>query len=385
MRGATVAALAFAVLTAFAPSWPAFTVRGLVVLVVVAAVGAPVVRSLVKGGLRTLRLWGRPVAILGTGLVAERIARHLLERPEVGLMPVMVFGDGPWTLDRLPITGHLEQAWQAVPKSGIQHLIVVPDATTAVSYDEVLRRMASRVRTVQLVPDLHGVPTSSVAVTPIGSTFGLEARNRLASPGNRTLKRAFDVVAVLVGGLAILPALLAVAAWIRLDSPGPALYRQRRVGLGGRAFHVWKFRSMVRDADARLADLLARDPGARAEWDASQKLVDDPRITRVGRLLRRTSLDELPQLWNVLVGDMSLIGPRPIVDAEIAKYGEAFELYTQVRPGMTGAWQVSGRSDTSYAYRVDLDAGYVRNWSMWLDIEILLRTVSVVLRREGAY
>ena len=126
-------------------------------------------------------------------------------------------------------------------------------------------------------------------------------------------------------------------------------------------------------------------PRARAEWDASQKLVDDPRITRVGRLLRRTSLDELPQLWNVLVGDMSLIGPRPIVDAEIAKYGEAFELYTQVRPGMTGAWQVSGRSDTSYAYRVDLDAGYVRNWSMWLDIEILLRTVSVVLRREGAY
>jgi lipopolysaccharide/colanic/teichoic acid biosynthesis glycosyltransferase len=142
---------------------------------------------------------------------------------------------------------------------------------------------------------------------------------------------------------------------------------------------------MVRDADARLADLLASDADARAEWDASQKLLDDPRITRVGRLLRRTSLDELPQLWNVLVGDMSLVGPRPIVDAEVAKYGEAFELYTQVRPGMTGAWQVSGRSDTSYAYRVDLDAGYVRNWSMWLDVEILLRTISVVLRREGAY
>jgi hypothetical protein len=260
VRAATVAALAFAMLTAFAPSWPSFTVGGLLVLVVVAAVSAPLVRSSVKGALRTLRLWGRPVAILGTGLVAERIARHLLERPEVGLTPVMVFGDGAWALDRLPVTGHLEQAWQAVPRSGIQHLIVVPDATTAVSYDEVLRRMASRVRTVQLVPDLHGVPTSSVAVTSIGSTFGLEARNRLASPGNRVAKRAFDLAAVVVGGLAILPAFLAVAVWIRLDSPGPVFYRQKRVGLGGRAFHVWKFRSMVRDADARLADLLARDP-----------------------------------------------------------------------------------------------------------------------------
>ena len=162
-------------------------------------------------------------------------------------------------------------------------------------------------------------------------------------------------------------------------------FRHARVGRGGRTFQAWKFRSMVANSQEVLAELLARDAQARAEWEADHKLRDDPRITRVGRLLRLTSLDELPQAWNVLMGDMSFIGPRPIVAAEAAKYGEVFDLYQQVRPGISGLWQVSGRNDTTSAARVALDDYYVRNWSVWLDLHILIRTVRVVLLGKGAY
>ena len=345
----------------------------------------PVARLAAKNLLSVARLWGRPVAIVGTGSTGERIARYLLEHPRVGLMPVAAFGEAAWRLDDLPVTGSLEHAWTGLQALGVRHVIVTPEAAGTASYDEILRHTRRSLPIVHFVPDLHGVPASSVVSAPLGTSLGLEMRNQLASGLNRAIKRAFDITAVTLGGLVIVPVLVALAAAIRVDSPGPVLYRQRRLGRDGQPFRVWKFRTMVQDAEKRLADLLASDDRARAEWEATQKLVRDPRVTRVGRLLRKTSLDELPQLWNVLMGEMSLVGPRPIVQDEVAKYAEAFDLYTQVRPGITGFWQVSGRSDTSYAYRVDLDTYYVRNWSVWLDIEILLRTVGVVLRREGAY
>lgn len=215
--------------------------------------------------------------------------------------------------------------------------------------------------------------------------LSLQVQNNLASPANRAFKRTFDMAAVLLGGVLAAPLVALLAVAIRLDSPGPAFFKQRRIGRDGVPFFVWKFRSMVADAPERLKSLLENDAEARKEWEATQKLVNDPRITRVGRLLRRTSLDELPQLWNVVRGEMSLVGPRPIVDDEIPKYGDQFHYYIQVRPGMTGAWQVSGRSDTSYDYRVALDTYYVRNWSGWIDVDILVKTAAVVLKREGAY
>jgi Undecaprenyl-phosphate galactose phosphotransferase WbaP len=215
--------------------------------------------------------------------------------------------------------------------------------------------------------------------------LALELRVGLLDPANRIAKRALDLAGVLVGAVVLVPLTALLALAIRLDSPGPALYRQERIGFGGRHFRVWKFRTMVTGADGVLADLLARDPGAAEEWARHHKLARDPRVTRVGRWLRRTSLDELPQLWNVLRGEMSLVGPRPIVDEEVAHYGEAFELFSAVRPGISGYWQVSGRSRVPYPERVEYDTYYVRNWSIWLDAVILARTVDVVLRREGAY
>src|SRR5438132_3290861 len=203
-------------------------------------------------------------------------------------------------------------------------------------------------------------------------------------PEVRPAKRALDISLALVCGLLTIPLLFAIVVLIVLASPGRVIFAQTRVGLGGRPFKLWKFRTMVRNAEGRLAEYLTAHPELREEWNQTQKLRNDPRVTRVGRLLRKTSLDELPQLWNVLRGDMSLVGPRPIVSDEISRYGENFFLYTRVRPGFAGLWQVSGRNDTSYTQRVALDSYYVRHWSLWLDFSILARTVPLVLGR-GAY
>jgi Undecaprenyl-phosphate galactose phosphotransferase WbaP len=198
-------------------------------------------------------------------------------------------------------------------------------------------------------------------------------------------KRVFDVAVVaLLGLLALVPALL-IALAIVIDSRGPVFFAHSRVGRGRRTFRLWKFRSMVEDADALLERYLRQHPGRASEWERTHKLKDDPRVTRVGRFLRKTSLDELPQFWNVLRGDMSMVGPRPIVAAEMAKYGPAFGLYSQVLPGLTGLWQVSGRNDTQYSRRVELDCHYIRNWSAARDLGILLRTVGVIVRGHGAY
>jgi Undecaprenyl-phosphate galactose phosphotransferase WbaP len=210
-------------------------------------------------------------------------------------------------------------------------------------------------------------------------------RTGLLGPGSRLFKRACDLLLVAVlGPLAILPGLL-IALAIVIDSRGPVFFAHRRVGEGRRSFRLWKFRSMVRDADALLERYLRRRPERASEWERAHKLKDDPRVTRVGRFLRKTSLDELPQLWNVLRGEMSMVGPRPIVAAEIAKYGPGFGLYSQVLPGLTGLWQVSGRNDTHYSRRVELDCHYIRNWSAARDLEILIKTAGVIVRGRGAY
>jgi len=175
-----------------------------------------------------------------------------------------------------------------------------------------------------------------------------------------------------------------VAVLVKLTSVGPVFYGQRRFGRAGQLFTAWKFRSMVANANQVLEQHLASDPKLREEWRRSHKLRNDPRITPLGRFLRRTSLDELPQIWNILRGQMSLVGPRPIVAEEIPRYGDGIGLYKKVTPGLTGLWQVSGRNNVSYEQRVNFDLYYVRNWSIWLDLYVLARTVKVVVIGDGA-
>lgn len=201
----------------------------------------------------------------------------------------------------------------------------------------------------------------------------------------RGVKGFFDVILAAALALIALPLGTLIALAIVLDSRGPVFFRQTRLGLGRRPFHLWKFRTMIVASDGAFQEYLDRNPGLAREWRLTHKLRSDPRITRVGRFLRKASLDELPQLWNVLRGDMSMVGPRPIVPEEIVKYGPAFALYSQVSPGLTGLWQVSGRNDIPYHRRVELDSRYIRNWTPWLDGRILLQTLGVLLRGYGAY
>jgi len=219
----------------------------------------------------------------------------------------------------------------------------------------------------------------------IARTMTLQVRQNLLDPRRLALKRVIDLVLAVFGGLILLPFLVGIAVWIRLESPGPVFFAQRRLGMGGRHFSLLKFRTMRLDAEQALKDCLGQDPELRQEWEQTHKLRRDPRVTGAGRWLRRASLDELPQLWNVIKGDMSLVGPRPILEEEIAMYGEVYAAYVRVRPGITGLWQVSGRNDTSYAHRMDLVSYYICNWSIWMDIWILARTPFAVLRGSGAY
>jgi len=207
-----------------------------------------------------------------------------------------------------------------------------------------------------------------------------------AAIGSRAVARRLIELAIVCAALLfMLPVLGTIFALLKLQDGGPALFGHWRIGRGGRRFRCWKFRTMVMDADQRLRAHLENDPIARLEWEADQKLRTDPRVTPLGRFLRKSSLDELPQLLNVLNGEMSLIGPRPIVVDEIQKYGRRYRDYVCVRPGITGLWQVSGRNGTTYRRRVAIDTFYVRHWNLRLDAAILLRTIKVVLTSDGAF
>ena len=206
-----------------------------------------------------------------------------------------------------------------------------------------------------------------------------------AAPVEQPFIELMNIVISVLALIFVAPIMIGVGLAVFMQDGGPALFAHRRVGKGGRHFYCLKFRSMAIDAEKRLAELLARDPEARAEWEKDHKLRNDPRVTKLGAFLRKTSLDELPQLFNVLKGEMSLVGPRPIVDGEVQKYARRFRQYCAVKPGITGLWQVSGRNDTTYRTRVALDCLYAARKSLLLDLKVLFCTVPAVLTRRGSY
>ncbi len=228
-------------------------------------------------------------------------------------------------------------------------------------------------------PETHGIDAATMTATAAAGALKVALR-----PATSRTKRLFDILVGSLCLMALAPVMISLVILVRRDG-GPAIFGHRRIGSDGKTFLCLKFRSMCVDAERKLQEHLANNPEARAEWDKDFKLKDDPRVTKLGQLLRRTSLDELPQLFNVLRGDMSLVGPRPIVADEVARYGERFVAYRNCRPGITGLWQVSGRNDISYRARVRLDSFYAARWSMTKDLFILIRTVAVVFRRSGAY
>jgi Undecaprenyl-phosphate galactose phosphotransferase WbaP len=280
--------------------------------------------------------------------------------------------------------GSWNDTHQIAVDRGVYWAVVVPPESRPAAISSLIADHLYTIPHVHVLSELTGLPDHWNPQQLDGLT-GIHLQQNLMLPLPRVTKRCLDLVAATLGGIVLLPLFFYLAVAVKMSSRGPILYGHERIGRNGRRFNAWKFRTMFQNANAVLEHYLEEHPELRSEWEADHKLRFDPRVTRIGRFLRKTSLDELPQLWNVICGEMSLVGPRPIVTAEIAKYGQYYGLYTMVKPGITGLWQVSGRNNTTYDERVQLDAYYVRNWSPWMDLYLLLRTIRIVLFAKGAY
>ncbi len=355
---------------------------------ILALVLVPLARTRVRLWFGKSSWWGYPVAVFGSGEVAHKIVEGLRQQPELGLHPVAVFQEdesGSGTFPGVPVLGCFDSAPLYAKRLGVDHAIIAVPGIVGPELIQLLESHANVFRRVYVMPGLNEFSSFGIETRDICSSVALELRRSLLDPVNQFVKRISDQALSLLLLTLLLPVMLLIVLIIRLESPGSALFFHRRIGHGGRQFPMWKFRTMRPNSNGILEEHLRNHPEERAEWQEKRKLRNDPRVTRVGRILRKTSLDELPQLWNVLRGDMSLVGPRPIVADEATKYNQWFDLYCRVVPGLTGLWQVSGRSDTDYQKRVDLDSYYVRNWSPWFDIYLLACTVRVVIQGEGAY
>jgi len=363
--------------------------RGIFALAWVGVLGAvPFFRTMLRRKVEIWKRWGHPAVILGAGKTGEAVAEALAREHRLCLRPVAFFDDDPRKIGRsckgLPVIGPLDAAQKVAEECRVATAIVAMPGVGPTRLVEVLQGAAADFRRLIIIPDLFGASSLWISAFDMGGILGLEVNQKLLDPRRQWIKRCMELSVILL----CLPLLLFLATGLALailyDSPGPIFFRHKRIGLGGKDIVIWKFRTMVADAQKVLDECLACDPELRVEWEENHKLCSDPRITRIGHWLRRTSLDELPQLWNVVKGDLSLVGPRPIVWDEVDKYRNGFELYKKVKPGLSGLWQISGRSTTTYDERVRLDAYYVRNWSIWLDLYILLKTPSEVLRGRGA-
>ena len=325
--------------------------------------------------------------MLGAGPVARRAVRAIQRQPELGLRVVAMLDDDPAARGEaerelgVSAPGGLALAPGFAAHRGVRCAIVA--ACDGVALDAALEHHARLFRHLLVLPGLDAAPTLGVTARDVGGALGFEVRAGLLTPW-RWAKRALDVAVALAAGTLLLPVLLVLAVVVRLDSPGPALFVQTRLGRGGRCFRLFKLRTMHVGAHRRLQEVLASDPAARAEYDRHAKLANDPRVTRAGRWLRRLSLDELPQLANVLLGDMSLVGPRAYLPEELDRMGRLSRRITSVTPGITGLWQVSGRNALPFDERLDLDVRYVRNWTPSLDLYLLARTIPTVMFGRGA-
>jgi Undecaprenyl-phosphate galactose phosphotransferase WbaP len=355
--------------------------------ITLSVVMVPMLRELVRQTFSRASWWGVPAVIFGAGPAGKQVVRALLNDPGLGLKPVAVVDDTERcsNLHGVPVVGRSGLAPLLFEGQGPAYAVFAMPDVPQHRLMSMIDRYGKNFSHILVVPELHGFSSLWVDSKNVGGMVGLELRQQVLLPDYGLIKGFVDVLLTVAGGIVLLPLILLIILWVKLDSRGPVFYSQARIGRHGRKFRAWKFRSMVVNADAMLESYLAQHPELREEWERDHKLKKDPRITRAGRFLRRTSLDELPQLWNVLQGEMSLVGPRPITDKEVEKYGGAFEIYKKVNGGITGLWQVSGRNDVSYEERVNYDEFYVRNWSVWLDCCILFRTIAVVLLSKGAY
>jgi len=356
-----------------------FISYGLLILLI--PVGRWLIRSVMKHyGISNIR-----AILAGAGHSGEMMARELQRERQSGLLPIGFLDDDEYKqhtqVADLPVLGTLADAARVAAELRISYIIVCLPLAQLM---DKLRELSRFYQHILVVPTSDMLSVAWLYPYEFNGYLGLEIRNQLLLPGPRIWKWMLECGMAFAAIVLLAPVLAVLAVLVKLTSAGPIFYCANRVGRHGIPIKVYKFRTMYVNADDRLEQILAEDPRKACEWHEKFKLSHDPRVTPLGRFLRRTSLDELPQLWNVLKGDMAMIGPRPIVETEKAYYGEHYEMFTRVKPGITGLWQVSGRSDTTYERRIILDMYYIMNWSVWLDYFIFLKTLKEVLFCRGA-
>jgi Undecaprenyl-phosphate galactose phosphotransferase WbaP len=348
-------------------------------------------RSVMRTILFVTRLGGIPAVIYGAGDTGKAVVDRLLDNKNAGYVPVLMLDDDPskgTEYHGVPIIHDTAAGPEIVRRFRIRMAIMAMPSVNRKTLDKITNHSVSAFRYNVLIPDFFKMTNIWMSVRDMGGILGFGTSYRLNMFWNLAFKRFIDLFFTLCGGIVILPMLLIIALLIKLTSPGPVLYVQERLGQNGKKFKMYKFRSMVLDAENTLKNLLERFPELQKEYETHRKLKNDPRITGIGRILRKTSLDEFPQLINILKGEMSLVGPRPILEEELHSYGEDFKRNYSVKPGLTGLWQISGRSDSGMDFfkaHISFDTYYLQSWSMWLDLWILYKTVGVVFKGRGAY
>jgi len=354
-------------------------------------------RSLTHIFLNKTKLGGIPAVIYGTGSTGKFVAECLMNNIRTGYIPVLFLDDNypdaapsdnssaDSEIMNIPVIHDTSIGHEIVNRYNIKMAIVAMPELDAVKLKNLLNKSVSAFRYNVLIPNFFNMSSIWMSVRDFSGILGIETSHKLKLSFNLLIKRIMDILFVLIGGIIILPFLVFIALLIKITSPGPVLYKHKRLGINGNPFYAYKFRTMKKNAEQLLKELLESDPSIREEWEKNHKLKNDPRITGVGRVLRHFSLDEFPQLINILLGEMSLVGPRPIVYDEKEKYGDDFDRIFSIKPGLTGLWQVSGRSDTNYQERISYDTYYLQSWSVWLDLWIILKTFDTVIFGKGAY
>ncbi len=352
---------------------------------------APVFRSIARKSLARCSWWGFPTLVCGDDSAAFNVDQWLWDNRRLGLRPAGVVADAT-VLELEPNAPRYLGGWSearrlAEERHAFWAVLVEPQDTDQMQLGMTrsVEQFLGNIPHIFLVSKITGMPDAWNRHQMDEGLAGIRVEQHLMLPIPQLVKRAMDLVISGVVGVLLAPLFLALAIATKLTSPGPVFYGHTRVGRGNTRFKAWKFRTMIANADKVLDAYLEKHPELREEWERDHKLKNDPRVTALGKWMRKWSIDELPQVWNVVVGDMSIVGPRPIVDAEIVKYGVHFEAFNSVLPGITGLWQVCGRNDTTYDERVQLDMYYVHHWSPWLDLYLLGRTVKTVLFTRGAY
>ena len=345
----------------------------------------PSFREFAKRCIQHKKWWGVPAVIYCTDSSAEFIVDRLLKNKYLGYKPAIIIDSAlpkpknnqdvisTNNYHNIPIFPECNQILEIIKKKNIKTAIMSD------YHGDYSLVMASYRYTINVSKRQNSF-TSNQHLKDIAGIIGFASTHNLTFKSNLIIKRLIDIFLILLFSPILIPVFIILMFLTKVTSRGPIFYGHKRVGKNGKEFKCWKFRSMCIDADKKLEEILANNPLMREEWEKERKFINDPRITKFGKFLRKTSLDELPQLINILIGQMSFVGPRPVTEPELVKYGEYRDYVLSVTPGLSGMWQTSGRSDTEYEERIALDLYYIQNWSIWLDIWILIKTVYVVLK-----